>query len=109
MRFNSWLIDTDQDELGFQVITDLHGGDPQNPHANQEFREIKENVQREVGGHIEPLQPLLKFAEAIAWSLLYYGLEEIQAAHSTSNVIAGIRTVGKKDKLCHISTDGSVY
>jgi hypothetical protein len=45
---HSWLIDTDQDDLGFQVITDLHGGDPTDPLANQEFQEIKENVMREV-------------------------------------------------------------
>jgi len=42
-----WLIDTDQDDMGFQVITDLHGGDPTNPAANHEFREIKENVMRD--------------------------------------------------------------
>jgi len=42
-----WLIDTDQDELGFQVITDLHGGDPSSPHAKHEFEEIKESVMRE--------------------------------------------------------------
>jgi hypothetical protein len=43
-----WLIDTDQDELGFQVITDLHGGDPENPKAKHEFQEIKESVMRDV-------------------------------------------------------------
>jgi len=42
-----WLIDTDQDQLGLQVIADLHGGDPNDPQASQEFQEIKENVMRE--------------------------------------------------------------
>lgn len=46
--FRSWLIDTDKDDLGFQIIVDLHGGDPTNPRANSEFDEIKENVMREV-------------------------------------------------------------
>jgi len=42
-----WLIDTDQDERGMKVITDLHGGDPHDPTARAEFVEIKETVLRD--------------------------------------------------------------
>ncbi|KAI5123777.1 hypothetical protein M0805_000366 [Coniferiporia weirii] len=42
-----WLIDTDQDDEGMRVIADLHGGDPNNRVAREEFREIKERVQQE--------------------------------------------------------------
>lgn len=40
-----WLLDIGQDELGMQVLADLHGeGDPADPKAREEFREIKEGV-----------------------------------------------------------------
>lgn len=46
-----WLIDTDKDDEGLQVIVDLHGGDPNDEAANDEFREIKDRVifERESG------------------------------------------------------------
>lgn len=44
----SWLIDTDKDEEGMKVIADLHGGDPDNIEALEEFREIKDRVMAEV-------------------------------------------------------------
>ncbi|KAL6310034.1 general substrate transporter [Sparassis latifolia] len=46
-----WLIDTDKDVEGMQVIVDLHGGDPHDVVANEEFREIKDSVvfERESG------------------------------------------------------------
>ncbi|KAH9937179.1 general substrate transporter [Fomitopsis serialis] len=46
-----WLIDTDQDDEGLQVLVDLHGGDPQDEIANAEYEEIKERVmiERESG------------------------------------------------------------
>jgi hypothetical protein len=43
-----WLIDTDKDALGMNVIVDLHGGDASNPAAQTEFKEIKEKVMEEV-------------------------------------------------------------
>ena len=43
-----WLIDTDQDDLGMRVIADLHGGDPNHPEAQAEFKEIRDRVQLEV-------------------------------------------------------------
>lgn len=40
-----WLLDIGQDEQGMQVLADLHGeGDPSDPKAREEFREIKEGV-----------------------------------------------------------------
>ncbi len=40
-----WLLDRDRDDEGMRVLADLHGaGDPMNPRARLEFREIKENV-----------------------------------------------------------------
>lgn len=40
-----WLLDKDMDEEGMRVLADLHGaGDPSEPRAKLEFREIKENV-----------------------------------------------------------------
>ncbi|PWY96868.1 hypothetical protein BCV70DRAFT_109387 [Testicularia cyperi] len=40
-----WLLDQDRDEEGMRVLADLHGrGDPTEPRAKLEFREIKENV-----------------------------------------------------------------
>lgn len=40
-----WLLDHDRDEEGMRVLADLHGrGDPTEPRAKLEFREIKENV-----------------------------------------------------------------
>lgn len=40
-----WLLDKDEDEEGMRVLADLHGGgDPREPRARLEFREIKENV-----------------------------------------------------------------
>lgn len=46
-----WLIDTDQDVAGMDVIVDLHGGDPNNILAQAEFQEIKDKViyERELG------------------------------------------------------------
>lgn len=44
----SWLIDVDRDDEGMRVIADLHGGDPENPIAKAEFREIQERVISEV-------------------------------------------------------------
>lgn len=43
-----WLIDTDKDAAGMAVIVDLHGGDPEDPNAKAEFREIKDRVIFEV-------------------------------------------------------------
>ena len=43
-----WLIDTDQDDLGMRVLVDLHGGDPNHPEAQAEYKEIKDRVQLEV-------------------------------------------------------------
>ncbi|KAG8936619.1 hypothetical protein FRC02_000612 [Tulasnella sp. 418] len=42
-----WLLDTDRDVQGMQVLADLHGGDPQDATAMEEFREIKETVLRD--------------------------------------------------------------
>ncbi|KAG5727278.1 Sugar transporter STL1 [Termitomyces sp. T112] len=42
-----WLIDTDKDAEGMQVLADLHGGNLNDPIAVAEFREIKEKVQEE--------------------------------------------------------------
>ena len=40
-----WLLDNDRDEEGMRVLADLHGGgDPREPRARLEYREIKENV-----------------------------------------------------------------
>ncbi|KAK0547066.1 hypothetical protein OC846_003653 [Tilletia horrida] len=40
-----WLLDHDQDEEGMRVLADLHGGgNPREPRARLEYREIKENV-----------------------------------------------------------------
>ena len=39
-----WLIDTDKDAEGMQVIADLHGGDPDNAVAKAEYQEIKDRV-----------------------------------------------------------------
>ncbi|KAF8647905.1 hypothetical protein AX16_006437 [Volvariella volvacea WC 439] len=46
-----WLIDTDQNQAGKQVIADLHGGNPNDPMALAEFEEIMEKVceERESG------------------------------------------------------------
>ncbi|KAK7059064.1 hypothetical protein VNI00_001688 [Paramarasmius palmivorus] len=42
-----WLIDTDKDEAGRQVLIDLHGGDPEDLNAMAEFQEIKDRVLEE--------------------------------------------------------------
>ena len=40
-----WLLDNDRDDEGMRVLADLHGaGDPRDPRARLEYREIKENV-----------------------------------------------------------------
>jgi sugar porter (SP) family MFS transporter len=40
-----WLLDNNMDEEGMRVLADLHGGgDPKDPRARLEYREIKENV-----------------------------------------------------------------
>jgi len=39
-----WLLDTDQDAFGLRVIADLHGGDPHEKKAIEEYKSIKENV-----------------------------------------------------------------
>lgn len=45
-----WLLDMDMDEEGMKVLADLHGdGDPDDPKAREEFREIKEGVLADVG------------------------------------------------------------
>nr|VWO94308.1 Glucose transporter rco-3 [Ganoderma boninense] len=46
-----WLIDVDRDEEGMRVISDLHGGDPEDLLAKAEFQEIKDRVmfERESG------------------------------------------------------------
>lgn len=46
--FGRWLIDTDRDDEGMRVIADLHGGDPNNPIALDEYQEIKDRVVAEV-------------------------------------------------------------
>ncbi|KAG5351830.1 hypothetical protein C0989_004777 [Termitomyces sp. Mn162] len=46
-RIPLWLIDTDKDAEGMQVLADLHGGNLNDPIAVAEFREIKEKVQEE--------------------------------------------------------------
>ena len=43
-----WLIDTDKDEEGMQVIADLHGGGLEDPIAVAEFQEIKDKVHEDV-------------------------------------------------------------
>ena len=43
-----WLIDNDRDAEGMRVIVDLHGGDPEDPIAKAEFREIKDKVMFDV-------------------------------------------------------------
>ncbi|KAJ3918315.1 general substrate transporter [Lentinula edodes] len=47
MMPESWCIDTDKDAEGFRVLVDLNGGDPQNPTAIAEFKEIKDRVMEE--------------------------------------------------------------
>ncbi|KAL5495180.1 hypothetical protein ACEPAI_642 [Sanghuangporus weigelae] len=42
-----WLIDTDRDDEGMRVLADLHGGDPNNPVALDEYQEIKDRVMAE--------------------------------------------------------------
>ncbi|EGO30946.1 hypothetical protein SERLADRAFT_455336 [Serpula lacrymans var. lacrymans S7.9] len=42
-----WLIDTDKDAAGMQVIVDLHGGDPTDVVAQAEYQEIKDKVMSE--------------------------------------------------------------
>jgi len=42
-----WLIDTDRNIEGMQVIADLHGGDPDDPTAVAEYQEIKDKVLEE--------------------------------------------------------------
>lgn len=40
-----WLLDHDRDDEGMRVLADLHGGgNPKEPRARLEYREIKENV-----------------------------------------------------------------
>ncbi|VDB99738.1 unnamed protein product [Peniophora sp. CBMAI 1063] len=39
-----WLIDVDRDDEGFQVLVDLHGGDPEDLIAKAEYQEIKDRV-----------------------------------------------------------------
>jgi len=43
-----WLIDTDRNIEGMQVIADLHGGNPDDPTAVAEYQEIKDKVLEEV-------------------------------------------------------------
>jgi hypothetical protein len=40
----SWLLDAGDDDVGLQVLVDLHGGDPDNSMARAEFTEIQEVV-----------------------------------------------------------------
>ena len=54
---SSWLIDNDRDIDGMQVITDLHGGDPEDMSAKAEFQEIKDRVNFDVSGRLS-LWPL---------------------------------------------------
>ncbi|KAJ4486004.1 general substrate transporter [Lentinula aciculospora] len=42
-----WCIDTDKDAEGFRILVDLHGGDPEDPTAIAEFKEIKDRVMEE--------------------------------------------------------------
>ncbi|KAF8349784.1 general substrate transporter [Amanita rubescens] len=42
-----WLIDTDRNIEGMQVIADLHGGNPDDPTAVAEYQEIKDKVLEE--------------------------------------------------------------
>ncbi len=51
MNSARWLLDTDQDDEGMRVIADLHGGDPEDPKAVAEFREIKDKVLEDVCCH----------------------------------------------------------
>ncbi|KAE9408206.1 general substrate transporter [Gymnopus androsaceus JB14] len=39
-----WCIDTDKDAEGMRILVDLHGGDPEDPTAIAEFKEIKDRV-----------------------------------------------------------------
>ena len=43
-----WLVDVDRDDEGFQVLVDLHGGDPEDLIAKAEYQEIKDRVMFEV-------------------------------------------------------------
>lgn len=43
-----WLLDVDRDEEGMQVLVDLHGGDPNDVTANEEFQDIKDRIIFEV-------------------------------------------------------------
>jgi hypothetical protein len=43
-----WLIDNDKEMEGLQVISDLHGGDPDDPIAMAVYQEIKDKVREEV-------------------------------------------------------------
>lgn len=44
-----WLLDQDMDEEGMRILADLHGdGNPEDPKAREEFREIKEGVLADV-------------------------------------------------------------
>lgn len=44
-----WLLDNDMDEEGMRILADLHGeGNPEDPKARDEFREIKETVLADV-------------------------------------------------------------
>ncbi|KAG2011743.1 sugar transporter [Coprinopsis cinerea AmutBmut pab1-1] len=42
-----WLVDSDQDDEGLKVITDLHGDDPDSAAARAEFHDIKRTVLEE--------------------------------------------------------------
>lgn len=44
-----WLIDVGRDAEGLRVIADLHGGDPDNPEAVAEFKEIRDTTAAFVG------------------------------------------------------------
>jgi len=48
IRAPRWLIDTDRDTDGMQVLVDLHGGDPEDLTAKAEYIEIRELVHAEV-------------------------------------------------------------
>jgi hypothetical protein len=52
-----WLIDTDRDEEGMQVLADLHGGgDIKDERAVFEFNEIKEGVVLDVRNYVSLTQ-----------------------------------------------------
>ena len=52
----SWLIDNDKDAEGLRVLIDLHGGDPEDMTAKEEFQEIKDRVMAEVRSLVDRMQ-----------------------------------------------------